>query len=186
MSPLMLDGPNILQLIDACISNDRDAQRRLFDVYGGKMMSVCRRYSRSEAEAEDLLQEGFIRVFKYLHTYSKSGSFEGWMRRIFVNVALKTISKKRYSHESVGIDDLPENSIAPSVISKMSADQIMQLVDQLPDGYRTVFNMYVVEGYSHKEIAKQLGVEEATSRSQLVKARRLLRDQITNMQKIAV
>lgn len=186
MSPLMLDSPNINQIIDSCISNDRNSQKQLFDIYGRKMLSVCRRYAKNEQEAEDLLQEGFIRVYKYLHTFSKAGSFEGWMRRIFVNVALKTISKKRYTHESTGIQDLPESSIDPSVLSKMSADQIMDMINALPDGYRTVFNMYVIEGYSHKEIANELNIEEATSRSQLVKARRILQDQITKIQKIAV
>ncbi len=186
MSPLMPDSPNLNQLIKASINGDSKAQERLFYCYAGKMMTVCKRYAKSDAEAQDILQEGFIRVFTYLNSFESSGSFDAWIRKVFVNTALKQISKK---HQY--FDDLSEESYAKSyeeadAVSKMSESEILNLLSQLPDGYKTVFNLFVIEGYSHKEIAELLNIEESTSRSQLVKARKMLQEKILQLYKIAI
>jgi RNA polymerase sigma-70 factor (ECF subfamily) len=187
MSPLMPNSLNVNQIITACLKGDRSAQQALFKIYAGKMMTVCRRYCSNTAEAEDLLQEGFIRVFSYLQSFENTGSFEGWLRRIFVNVCLKSISKKSLVIENIDSDvSLSISSTENDVISKLSEEHILQLIEELPEGYRTVFNLFVIEGYAHKEIADMFGIEESTSRSQLLKARKLLQDKIIELQKIAI
>jgi len=188
MSPLKPNSLTERDLIERSLKGDRTSQQDLFDMYAAKMLAVCTRYARHKAEAEDLFQEGFIKVFTNLEKYSGEGSFEGWIRRIMINTSLKSISKKSFKNESIGIEDYQQNDnkIAPEVFSKLSVDDLMKLVNELPDGYKFVFNLYAIEGYSHKEIAKMLKVEVSTSRSQLVKARRMLQQKIENLQKIAV
>lgn len=182
----MLNSSTINELIQGCLNNDRISQRQLFEVYAPKMLIVCKRYARYDLEAEDILQESFIKVFKHLHKFQFEGSFEGWVRRIMVNTALKYISRKHFTHEKIMLDYMPEESIDPDVFSKLSEDEILELVTQLPDGYRLVFNLYAIEGYSHREVGEMLNIEESTSRSQLVKARRMLQDKIKELQKIAI
>lgn len=182
----MANSLNVNQIIDLCIGGDRKAQEQLFHTYSGIMFSICRRYTNNIHEAEDMLQEGFIRVFSYLKSYESTGSFEGWMKKIFVNTALRTKSKKSYTHELNGFEKLPEEPIAPSAISKLSEEQLLLLISELPEGYRMVFNLYALEGYSHREIGEMLGTKESTSRSQLVKARRMLQENFLELQKIAV
>lgn len=174
------------QLIEGCIKRKSEFQKGVFDRYAGKMLAVLRRYARHEMEAEDMLQDGFIKVFKYIDTFGEKGSFEGWIRRIMINTALKHCSKSAFKKESIGIEKMPENSINPAVFSKLGIDELMKLVTDLPDGYRIVFNLYAIEGYSHKEIADLLEIGESTSRSQLVKARRILQQKIEELGKIAV
>ncbi len=186
MSPLMANSLNLNQIIDLCLKGDREAQHKLFKTYSGLMFSICRRYTNNIHEAEDMLQEGFIRVFNYLHSFEKSGSFEGWMKKIFINNALRSISKKSFSHEMNGYEQLPDEAVEPSIISRLSEEKILELIAKLPEGYRMVFNLYALEGYSHKEIAEMLGTKESTSRSQLVKARRMLQDMFLELQKVAV
>ena len=182
----MTNSPTLNQIIDRCLLGDRKAQEMLFNTYSGVMFSICRRYTNNYQEAEDILQDGFIRIFSYMHTYERTGSFEGWMKKIFVNTALRSISKKSFTHEIHGLEQMPEEPIEPSAISRISEEQLLDLISELPDGYRAVFNMFVIEGYSHKEIADLLGTQESTSRSQLVKARKMLQEKLLNLQKIAV
>ena len=188
MSPLTPNSLTERDLIEKSLKGDRIAQRNLFDMYSSKMLAVCQRYARTNAEAEDLFQDGFIRVFSNLSKFSYQGSFEGWIRRIMVNTALKSISKSSFKNEQIGIEDYQANDrkAEPQVIAKLSADELLALIDQLPEGYKIVFNLYAIEGYSHKEIAKSLGIEVSTSRSQLVKARRMLQRKIEDLQRIAV
>lgn len=188
MSPLMPNSLTERDLIEQCLKGDRVSQRDLFDMYAAKMLAVCKRYARHSAEAEDMFQEGFIRVFANLHKFSGEGSFEGWIRRIMINTSLKAVNKKSFKNENIGIEDFQEkdNKIAPEIFSKLSVDDLMDLVNSLPEGYRIVFNLYAIEGYSHKEIAAMLKVEVSTSRSQLVKARRMLQRKMEDLQKIAV
>lgn len=157
-------------------------------MYAGKMLAVCKRYARHSAEAEDIFQEGFIKVFTKLESFNGEGSFEGWIRRIMVNTALKSVSKKSFQNESIGIEDFQQydSGAAPEIIAKLSADDLLKLVDDLPEGYKIVFNLYAIEGFSHKEIADTLNIQVSTSRSQLVKARRMLQQKIEDLQKIAV
>jgi RNA polymerase sigma-70 factor (ECF subfamily) len=174
------------ELIEHCLKGNAKSQHRLFGQYAGKMMTVCRRYACDQKEAEDILQESFIKVFSSLDQYRFEGPLEGWIRRIVVHTALRTVQKKRIYYAD--IDDHPENvpalSVGPDAIANLSVEELVKLISHLPDGYRLVFNLYVLEGYDHKEIATILGITSATSRSQLLKARRLLQTWIENLQKI--
>jgi RNA polymerase sigma-70 factor (ECF subfamily) len=176
------------QLIKACIKEDAASQKEVFDRYSGRMMTVCLRYARSSADAEDILQDAFIKVFDKMHQFKFEGSFEGWIRRIVVNTALKKYSLRRYEKEVVGyeIKDKDESSVEASAYSDLTAKELMDLINMLPSGYKLIFNLYVIEGYQHDEIAEMLGIQPGTSRSQLVKARNMLQKQILELQKIAV
>ena len=147
---------------------------------------VCRRYARHHMEAEDILQDAFVKVFRNLEKFEQRGSFEGWIRRIVVNTALKNIDKKSFANEQIGGDLDHDPGAIPSVYSTLGAEDLLQVIAQLPEGYRIVFNLYAIEGYSHKEIADMLDIGESTSRSQLVKARKMLQALILQTQKIAV
>jgi len=142
------------------------------------MLTVCRRYARHQAEAEDMLQDAFIKIFANLDQFKFQGSLEGWIRRIVVNNALKNIKKSSFKNEQIGVETLPENSTEPIVYAQLNEEVLLNFIKELPDGYRFVFNLYVIEGFSHQEIAEKLGIEASTSRSQLVKARKLLQNKI--------
>ncbi len=168
-------------MIKGCIEQDASVQKQLFLLYSRKMMTVCLRYARSRADAEDILQDGFIRLYQHIHQFKFAGSFEGWMRRIFVNAALKKYQTKRSDKEQTGIEFHPEEPVQPEAISALSEQEILDLIGQLPEGYKLVFNMYVIEGYSHKEIGKMLQINEATSRTQLLKARKYLQNKLAQL-----
>lgn len=174
------------ELIEGAKKRDARSQRALFDRYSPVLMGVCLRYCRNRAEAEDALQESFIRIFDKLHLYDFKGSFEGWLKRLTVNVALKSYQLKRFTHEQSGLEAVPEGSGDPTAYARLGEQELMGLVMSLPEGYRLVFNLYAIEGYSHKEIAQALGIQEASSRSQLLKARKLLQRKIENQQRIAI
>lgn len=174
------------QLIKGCVRNDVACQRMLFEQYAGKLMTICLRYSCDHPEAEDILQEAFIKIFSHIHQYKFEGSFEGWMKRIVVNCALKTIQKKKTRILQIDSQEAATQHAESFVLSDLSETELVKLISALPDGYRIVFNLYVMEGYSHDEIAAILGIQAATSRSQLVKARKLLQKQILLTQKIAI
>lgn len=145
-------------------------------------MSVCLRYADNREMAEDFLQDGFIKVFSSIRSYSYEGSFEGWMRRIFVNTALEALRKNDLLRNGVELDALePQQEADYSAVEKISADELMELIAQLPPGFRTVFNMFAIEGYSHREIAETLNINESTSRSQYTRAKRLLQKWIKEL-----
>ena len=173
-------------LIIGCIKKDRECQRKLYAKYAGKMMTVCLRYARHYAEAEDILQDGFIKVFKNISKFKHQGSFEGWVRRIMINTALSNFKKSSYQKEYIGTENYQEGAYDPRAISNLSEEEIMNEIAQLPDGYKVVFNMYVVDGFSHREVAEKLNITESTSRSQLVKARRMLQKKLHELQKINI
>ncbi|MBO7396824.1 MAG: sigma-70 family RNA polymerase sigma factor [Bacteroidales bacterium] len=161
------------------MEGDRKAQKKIFDSLAPKMMALCLRYMGSREDAEDVLQEGFINLFGKLDSYSGSGSFEGWARKIFVNTALMQLRKT----DALGLsDDISEarslTSGEASAVQQIGYKELMRMVRALPADARTVFNMYVLEGYSHKEIAQELGCTEATSRSKLNRARARLQEMI--------
>ena len=167
------------QLAAACKGGDRKAQKRLFDSLAPKMMALCLRYMGNREDAEDVLQEGFVTLFTKLDSYAGAGSFEGWARKIFVNTALMHLRRT----DALGLsDDIQEArglfTEEATPVEKMGYKDLMRLVAALPPDARTVFNMYVIEGYSHKEIAKELGCTEATSRSKLQRARIRLQEMI--------
>lgn len=173
-------------LIAGCIREERRCQEELFARYGRKMMTVCLRYARHSMEAEDILQDAFIKIFDNIGRFEGKGSFEGWIRRVVVNTALKNISRLSFKMENTGLESTEEGTADPSVFSTLSAQELLNLVAQLPEGYRIVFNLYCIEGFSHREIAETLHIEESTSRSQLTKARHILQQQVLKLQKILI
>jgi len=163
-------------LIEGCIKGNRKMQYELYERFAPKMFGVCLRYATNAEEAEDILQEGFVKIFKKMASYRGDGSFEGWIRRIFVNTAIEQFRKKTYLQ---AITEQEENSLEGkyiSVLDNLAEKDIIKLIQQLSPGYRTVFNMYVIEGYTHKQIAEALGISEGTSKSQLSRARLILQD----------
>ena len=165
-------------LINGCIEGNRRMQETLYQRFAPKMYGVCLRYAGTAEEAEDILQEGFIKIFKKMGSFRGEGSFEGWLRRIFVNTSIEHFRRKRYLQP---VSEKEENTIEGkylSVLDEMAARDVLALVQQLSPGYRTVFNMYVVEGYTHKEIADMLGISEGTSKSQLSRAKVILQDMV--------
>ncbi|MDF9829054.1 sigma-70 family RNA polymerase sigma factor [Parabacteroides sp. PF5-6] len=170
------------QLIEGCRKGNRKAQKELYETYSRKMMGVCLRYVNDRETARDLLQDGFVRVFTSLDSYSGTGSFEGWMRKIFVNSALEYLRRTDILRDAADLDHTAELAGADSsVISRMSAAELMQVVNELPTGFRTVFNLFAIEGYSHKEIGEMLQITESTSRSQYTRAKQLLQRKINTL-----
>ncbi|MDR1169783.1 MAG: sigma-70 family RNA polymerase sigma factor [Prevotellaceae bacterium] len=170
------------QLIKECIKKDIRAQKQLYEKYASLMMSVCLRYVKDRDIAQNLLQDGFIKLFDKIHTYSGTGSFVGWMRKIFVNTSLEYLRHNDVLKHSMNIDvAFNIESKEESPIDKISADELMKCITELPVGFRTVFNMFAIEGYSHAEIAEMLGIHEGTSRSQYARARTLLQQKIMKL-----
>lgn len=182
--PRLVTSMSEEELINGCVREDRASQYALYKTYAGKMLAVCRRYARTDLEAEDILQEGFIKVFDNVSKFRHNGSFEGWIRRIMVNTALKLYRKNSFKNEVIGIDDNYDMPQDATVLEKMSQAELMKMVQGLPEGYGIVFNLYAIEGFSHAEIADTLGVNEGTSRSQLAKARKWLQKKVIDSQKI--
>lgn len=176
------------ELIRGCLQEDAFCQKETFNRFAGRMLGVCNRYARNSADAEDILQDAFIKVFAKIYQFKFTGSFEGWIRRIIVNTALKKYSLRRYEKEVAGyeITDRDGSIMEPSAYGHLTEKDLLVLVNNLPDGYRLIFNLYVIEGYQHDEIAAMLGIQPGTSRSQLVKARNMLQKQILQLQKVAV
>lgn len=166
------------RLIKGLMAQKPDAQQQLFDLYSGRMMALCCRYARNREEAEDILQEGFLRVFRKIDLYQGTGSFEGWMRRVFTNIAIRHYQKNSKLHIVHGFDMLEEEPSDDLLDHFFAAEDLMKMVQSLPDGYRMVFNLYAIEGYSHEEIAEELGISVGTSKSQLARARRSLQRMI--------
>lgn len=174
------------ELIRGCLKQDISCQRMLFEQLAGKMFTVCLRYANDNMEAEDMLQDGFIRVFNNLHQFKFEGSFEGWVRRVIVNCALKHLQKKRIEFSELKESHYDSHQVDSYAYSHLGEEDLLKLINQLPFGYRVVFNLNVIEGYTHDEIANLLQIQASTSRSQLVKARKMLQHQILQLQKIAV
>ena len=162
------------ELIQACKKNSRKAQQKLFDLYSPKMNGVLKRYLRSREDAEDVLVEAFFKVFTNLDRFRGDGSFEGWIRRIVVNEALMFLRKQHNFNMTVEITDF-DQPVRLNVMDDLAVKDIMKLMGQLPTGYRTVFNLYVIEGYKHREIADLLGISINTSKSQLILAKKRLK-----------
>ncbi|GIV31461.1 MAG: DNA-directed RNA polymerase sigma-70 factor [Saprospiraceae bacterium] len=159
------------ELVEACLRGERKAQRELYEQYAPLMLAVCRRYVGTLEDAEDVMIEGFWKVFHKLDSYKGEGSFEGWIRRIMINECLMFLRRKDPLRFSAEISDRREFTREPSVVSRLQTEQILALLDELPSGYRTVFNLYAIEGYKHREIAELLGISINTSKSQYLLAR---------------
>jgi RNA polymerase sigma factor (sigma-70 family) len=163
------------RLLENCIAGNRKSQKELYDLYSPKMFSVCLRYAKNQMDAEDILQDGFVKLFNNLHKFRGEGSFDGWVRRIFVNTAIEHIRRKNLN---TTVGEGLENTVVDkhsNALDNLFEKDILRTANTLSDGYRTVFNMYAVEGYSHKEIAAQLGITESTSKSQFSRAKAILR-----------
>lgn len=170
-----------IELINGCIEEDNDCQRLLYNRYAGKMLVVCLRYSSNRAEAEDNMQDGFVRMFGSIKKFNFSGSFEGWLRRIMVNSSLRNYRKLSFQNE-VEMKEGYDTSINENIVNQISEKELLEMVMKLPDGYRAVFNMFAIEGYEHTEIGEILGISAGTSRSQLSKARHWLQKELEKLE----
>lgn len=167
--------PSENDLIQGCIDGDRQMQEHLYKRFASKMYGVCLRYVANADDANDILQEGFIKVYKNLDKFRREGSFEGWVRRIFVNTAIEQFRKKVKLYN---VDEVQENTIEDkelSALDLLATKDIINIVNELSPGYKAVFNLHVIEGFSHKEIADMLGITEGTSKSQLARAKGVLK-----------
>lgn len=180
----MPNNLTIDDIVNGCLKGNAQCQRALVNRTSASLYSVCLRYMANEAKAKDVLQETFIRVFKSIKNFdTDKGTLNGWMRKIAVNQCLKAIEKDkiRFSPLSVEYDNIV--SMEPSALHNMEADDLMKVVQTLPDGYRQVFNLSVIEGYSHKEIAEKLSIQEVSSRSNLSRAKQILRNKLIAFKK---
>lgn len=166
------------RLVEGCAKGRPQYQEALYNKYYRKMFGVCLRYTSNRETAEDVLQDGFIKVLKKIGSFSGKGSLEGWIRRIMVNTALEHHRKQSNMYPVVDLDFAHDADAGHDVVSEMSRDEILKLIQELPSGYRTIFNLYAIEGYNHREISAQLGISEGTSKSQLARARKTLQDSI--------
>lgn len=174
------------EIVIGCINGELRAQRILFDKFAGKMMTVCRRYAGQGSDAEDFFQESFIRVFQNLHQFQFQGSLEGWIRRVVVHACIRQLSKRKltYSLDSDNMHFEPE--VDNLALSSLSEEEIINWINMMPIGYKTVFNLVVFDGFSHKEVSSMMSIDEATSRSQLLKGRKWLQKRVVNAQKVKI
>jgi len=164
-------------ILQGCLHNLPVAQRELYNRFSPKMLAVCYRFAHNREDAEDMLQEAFIKVFSQIHTFQNKGAFEGWIRRIIVHTCINHLKKNKRFNESVDIINASSIQVREeSIPSIVQAKQIVECIRLLPIGYRTVLNLYAIEGYSHKEIAAMLDIEESTSRSQYTRAKQMLEE----------
>ena len=163
------------ELVQRCVRKEAQAQEYLFKTFSGRMLGLCNRYTDSVEEAEDIMQDAFVKIFQKIDTFKGNGSLEGWMKRIMVNTALDAFRKSKNFRHSIDIDTIEYTSETNQhVLESMGAKDLMKLLKTMPKGFRTVFNLYAVEGYAHKEIASMLEITESTSKSQYSRARAYL------------
>lgn len=168
------------KLIEKCAKNDRKAQAEVYQLFSGKLFALCLKYSKNYVEAQDNLQDGFITIFKKIGQYNSKGSFEGWMKRIVINTALQKYRSK--SILSLVTEEIPDEVIVEIDEDAVSLDYLLSIIQELPDRYRMVFNLYVLDGYSHKEISTKLEITEGTSKSNLSRARLILKEKLKKNQ----
>ena len=165
-------------IISDCIAGNRKAQTKLYHQFAPKMFGVCLRYAKDATEAEDNLQDGFIKVFANLKTFRHDGSFEGWIRRIMINVSLEKLRKQHFMYPVEDVSAYDSINFSDDVIAKIAADDLLKLVQELPPRYRLVFNLYVIEGMSHQEIAQEMSITQGTSKSNLARAREIMKKKV--------
>lgn len=186
MQPEQQNSALYKRLINGCLLNNRQAQQELYNLMSGKMFAVCMRYCSNKELAQDVLQEGFVKVFTNLVKYRGDGSFEGWVRKIFVNTAVEHFRKESkmfpVTDSEAVILSLPHDAVE----DHLELEDLLKMIQKLSTGYRTIFNLYVIEGYSHKEIAEMLHISEGTSKSQLARARYLLQKYIIESQQVTL
>jgi RNA polymerase sigma factor (sigma-70 family) len=162
------------ELIKGCLRRERNAQRQLYDAYSAKMCSLCHRYVKDLSEAEDVMVTGFMKVFDKIEQFKREGSFEGWVRKIMVNEALTYLRRNRSMYLERDLEQAEGEPDYNSLSDHLEAEDLLKMIQSLPTGYRIVFNLYAIDGYTHKEIGEQLGINENTSKSQLSRARAYL------------
>lgn len=187
--PVSNENTRLLAVVDGCIAQERRAQEKVYELFYGKMLSICLRYTKNTDQAKDILQDGFIKVFNNIEGFNKAGSFEGWIRRIMVNTAIDHFRKTKNSYVLLGQDRSIEDFKDPDAEDTMAdlepddsgykAADIVNALQKLTPAYRTVFNLYVFEDMTHKEIAEKLGISIGTSKSNYAKAKHNLRNLLT-------
>jgi len=174
------------KLIQRCINGDRQSQSQLYRLFAQRMLGVCMRYSKNREEAEEILQEGFLQVFRSLHSFKQAGSFEGWIRKIMVNCAIKHFRSRSKLNPVINIESVVERQCDDDdALGSLSKKELLQMVQSLSPAYRMIFNLYVFEGMKHREIAEQLGISEGTSKSNFFDAKIILQRAVTHSMKIA-
>jgi RNA polymerase sigma-70 factor (ECF subfamily) len=178
--------PDLNHIIDRCIRKDKTAQKMLYNLYASTLLGICFRYARDRTEAEDILQDGFVKIFTHIEKFEGKGSFEGWMKRIIVNTAITHYHQnlKHYYHQD--FDEISETKTLNNTNADFTQAELLQVINELPSGFRIIFNMYVVEGYKHKEIAQMLDIDIGTSKSQFSRAKRLIRKRLLELSKEAI
>ena len=172
------------ELIERCLENDPRAQELLYKQFSRRMYGVCLRFARNTLEADDILQEGFIKVFTFLKDFRQEGSLEGWIRRTIVNTAINYYNSKQNEWKETSIDKAESyQSVTEDTLDKISTADLLNIIHELPEGYRMVFNLYIIEGYNHQEIAEMLRISENTSKSQLSRARMALQERLKQRKK---
>jgi len=171
------------QLINGCVRGELQAQKLMYELFAPSMMSLCMRYVCNRETARDLMQDGFIKLFAKIHTFSGKGSFKGWMKKVFVSTILEHFRRKDVLRYSVDIEtiDVQQEDETVSQFEHLTADDLFKCIANIPEGYRTVFNMYAIEGFAHAEIAKELKISENTSRTQYLKARKKLQNMLSEI-----
>lgn len=173
------------QLVKSLQKGDTKAQRHLYEKYSARLLAVCVRYINDKMEAEDVMIEGFMRIFEKIDQFKGEGSFEGWMRRLMTNEALMYLRTKRHIEIDIDAPEAQQLSNYDWADANLEVDDLMAIIGKLPTGYRTVFNLYAIEGFSHAEIAEQLGITESTSKSQLHRARALLQEMVKEAENLS-
>ncbi len=178
----MIDLPEIIK---KCKAYDKKAQKELYDVFSPVLYGICLRYGNSKSEAEDILQEGFVKILTKINDFKDKGSFEGWMKRIMVNTAITHYHKNKKHNELYDIDTIKETDSEHFVFddNDFTQEELMSVINNLPEGYRIIFNMYAIEGYKHKEIAEQLNISHNTSKSQYLRAKEKIRKSLEELSK---
>ena len=173
---------NEQDLVRACQRNDRKAQTAFYNMYKGKLMGVCRRYARSKEEAEDIYQEAFVKIFNNIKSLEKPEAVGAWVRKTVIHTAINYYHANLKFQQNTDYENIVlSNDDYPNLLSTLTSEELLALINQLPDGYRMVFNLYVIDGYNHAEIGELLGVSENTSKSQLSRAKELLRKQLKQL-----
>ena len=173
------------ELIEGCRNDKRKAQKELYKRYAPLLLGICVRYAKDSSEAEDVLQEGFIKIFDKIKLYNNQGSFEGWMRRLMVNTAISNYRKNLKRYYKIDINEPSVKGVSQDWSNcDYTKDELMHVISTLPDGYRMVFNLYAIEGYKHKEIAELLNIDETTSKSQYSRAKKQLQEKLMKFSKI--
>ena len=177
---------NIEKIVEGCKRNNRKFQKQLYDIYSPVLLGICVRYSQGKPEAEDILQEGFIKILTKISYYSGRGSFEGWMKRIMVNTAITHYHKNKKHIHNYDFGEIKESQIDREEYKtdEFTNDELLNVIKSLPTGYRMVFNLYAIEGYKHKEIAEKLNIDVNTSKSQYSRAKKMLRAKLFVLSKI--